>query len=85
MQVEDVVKVSTKGQIVIPKEVRKRFGMKPGKRLLVAIGNNEILLRKVEEMPLEEVSEKLGKVARKDNVDVDAFVAEAIRWARSSR
>src|SRR5437879_645466 len=34
MQAEQVVKVSTKGQIVIPKDVRKRFGITPGKKLL---------------------------------------------------
>ncbi len=85
MQVEEVVKVSTKGQIVIPKDVRKRFGIEPGKKLLVAVGKNEILLRKVEEVPLEELSEKVDRLTRKENVDVGALVNEAIRWARSSR
>ena len=84
MQAEDVVKVSTKGQIVIPKEVRKRFGIKPGKRLLVAVGKNEILLRKVEDMPLEESSKRLSQVSRREKIDIDNLVNEAIRWARTS-
>jgi len=85
MQAEQVVKVSTKGQIVIPKDVRKRFGITPGKKLLLAVGKNEILLRKVEELTLEQISERVSKVLRKDKVDVEALVDEAIRWARSSR
>ena len=85
MQAEQVVKVSTKGQIVIPKDVRKRFGITPGKKLLLAVGKNEILLRKVEELTLEQISERVSKVRRKDKVDVEALVDEAIRWARSSR
>ena len=35
MQVEGVVRVSSKGQIVIPRSVRKKLGIEPGKRLLV--------------------------------------------------
>jgi len=85
MQAEQVVKVSTKGQIVIPKDVRKRFGITPGKKLLVAVGRNEILLRKVEEVPLEQVSERVSKAARKENLDIEALVEEAISWARGSK
>ena len=84
MEVEGAVKVSAKGQIVIPKEIRKRLGIEPGKRLIVAVGRNGILLKKAEDVPLEEISERLSKVARKEKVDVDALVNEAIRWARRS-
>lgn len=80
MKAESVVKVSTKGQIMIPKEVRKQFGIVPGKRLLVAMEEDEILIKKMEELSLGELSRKLSKAARK--VDVDALVDEAIRWAR---
>jgi antitoxin PrlF len=85
VQAEQVVKVSTKGQIVIPKDVRKRFGITPGKKLLVAVGRNEILLRKVEEVPLEEVSKRVSKIARKEGLDVEALVEEAISWSRGSK
>ncbi len=85
MHVEDTVKVSTKGQIVIPMRVRKELGIEPGKRLLVAFGKGVILLRKVEELSLEDISEKLSKAARREGVDVEALVDEAIRWSRRSR
>jgi AbrB family looped-hinge helix DNA binding protein len=84
MQAEEVVKVSSKGQIVIPKDVRKRFGITPGKKLLMAVGKNEIMLRRVEEVTLEQLSEGLDKIVRKEKIDVDALVDEAIRWARRS-
>lgn len=82
MKAEGVVKVSTKGQIVIPKEVRTQFGIVPGKRLLVAVEENEILIKKMEDLSLGELSKKLTKEARKERIDVDALVDEAIRWAR---
>jgi len=84
MQAEGVVKVSTKGQIVIPKDVRKRLGITPGKKLLMAVGKEEIVLRKVEDLTLEEMSKRISEVARREKIDVDGLVDEAIRWARSS-
>ena len=48
MEVEGVAKVSAKGQIVIPRQVRKRFGLEPGKRLIVAVNKNGIILKKVD-------------------------------------
>lgn len=82
MKVEGVVKVSTKGQIVIPKQVRVQFGIVPGKRLLIAVEENEILMKKMEELTLGELTKRSTKEARKERVDVDALVDEAIRWAR---
>ena len=85
MEVEGVAKVSAKGQIVIPRQVPKRFGLEPGKRLIVAVGKNGIILKKADEVPLEEIAERASKVARKEKVDIDALVNEAIRWARKSK
>ena len=34
-QIEGIIKVSSKGQIVIPREVRKKLGVKGGEKLLV--------------------------------------------------
>lgn len=78
------MKVSSKGQIVIPKEVRRRLGITPGKKLLVAVGDEEIVLRKTEDISLREVSKRTSAVASGKKIDVDTLVDEAIRWARSS-
>ena len=82
MEAEGIVKVSTKGQIVIPRDVRNTFGIVPGGKLLVAVDNGEILLRKVEELSLGELSKRLSRHAERKKVDIDALVDEAIRWAR---
>lgn len=38
--------VSARNQIVIPREVRKALGLKPGDRLLVVVSNNCLVLTK---------------------------------------
>jgi antitoxin PrlF len=82
MQIEEVVRVSSKGQIVIPKRVRQKTGIGPGKRLLVATEDDKILLRKLEDLSLEEISERTSRVIEAEEIDVSALVDEAVSWAR---
>jgi len=44
-----IVTVSTKGQIVIPKEVREKFGLRPGTKIDVKLKENEITLKPMRE------------------------------------
>ena len=84
-QIEDIIKVSSKGQIVIPSEVRRKLGVKGGEKLLVITKNGDILLRKTKELSLEEVGERIDKYVKEEQIDVDKLVAEAVAWARKSK
>ena len=79
MDAERVVKASAKGQTVIPKGARDRFGVVPGRELLVAVDDDEILLRKVEELSLGELSRRSSRQAEGEKADVDFLVDDAIR------
>jgi AbrB family looped-hinge helix DNA binding protein len=82
LEAENIVKVSTTGQIVIPKEVRDRFGIAPGGKLLMVVSDGEIILKKFKGVPLGELSKRLSAQAERRKADVDAVVDDAIRWAR---
>ena len=84
-QIEVVIKVSSKGQIVIPREVSKKLGVKGGEKLLVLTRDGDILLRKTEELTLEEIGERIDKTVKEEGIDVDKLVAEAVEWARKSK
>ena len=84
-QIEDIIKVSSKGQIVIPREIRKKLGVRGGEKLLVLTRNGDILLRKTEEVSIEDIAKKIEKVTREESIDVDKVVAEAVEWARKSK
>lgn len=84
-QIEDIIKVSSKGQIVIPREVRKKLGVKGGEKLLVLTCKGDIVLRKTRELSLDEVADRIDNVTRQEGIDVDKLVAEAVEWARKSK
>ena len=48
-------------------------------------GDGDILLRKTEELSLDDIAEKIEKVTREQSIDVDKLVAEAVEWARKSK
>ncbi|MGO8805067.1 MAG: AbrB/MazE/SpoVT family DNA-binding domain-containing protein [Candidatus Bathyarchaeia archaeon] len=84
-QIEAVIKVSPKGQIVIPREIRKKLGLKGGEKLLVLTRDGDILLRKAQDMSMEDIAKKIGKTVREESIDVDKLVAEAVERARKSK
>ena len=51
-QIEFVIKLSSKGQIVIMREIRKKLGMKGGEKLLGLTCDGDIVLRKVKHVSL---------------------------------
>jgi AbrB family looped-hinge helix DNA binding protein len=84
-EIEDVTKVSSKGQVVIPKEIRERLGILPGEKIIVMTRDEEIVLKKARRLRLEELSEKIAGAAEKNKIDVEKLIDEAVRWARSKR
>ncbi len=45
----NVGKMSKKGQIVIPKEIRERFEIKPGDAVIFKIQGNKVIMEKIQE------------------------------------
>lgn len=84
-KLENIVKMSEKGQIVIPKEVREKLGIKAGGKLAVIVKDDEIILRKIEKLNLLEMSSRISSVVEKEDIDVDRLVAEAVEWARKQK
>ena len=66
-KLESIVKMSVKGQIVVPKEVRERLGIKAGGKLAVIVRDDEIILRKIERLNLSEISSRISSVVEKED------------------
>jgi AbrB family looped-hinge helix DNA binding protein len=78
-------RLSSKGQVVIPEEIRNRLGLQPGMQFIV-VGDGDVVILKVIQAPemaeFEELVGRARKAARRAGLkreDVD----KAIRKVRS--
>ncbi len=67
------VKVSTKGQVVIPLDIRRRMGIRPGDRIVIVGGESEAILMKAERY-VESTRGIGGGVYGKTREEIDAYV-----------
>jgi AbrB family looped-hinge helix DNA binding protein len=58
----DVTVVSSKGQVVIPKEIRRRLGITPKTKMLVYGYRDAVILKKIE---VPDVEKKLREMYRR--------------------
>lgn len=79
--------LSSKGQVVIPEEIRKRLGLKPGSRFVVLAERGVVILKTIEPFPLAEFDALVAKArasARKAGMK-RSDVAAALRRVRGRR
>jgi len=85
---EALVKMSPKGQLVVPREIRMKEKFKPSDRFVAFGVKGGVLFKRVNILDVkaefESLSKEIAKQFRERNVkenDVD----EAIKWARRKR
>lgn len=68
----DMTKVSDKGQVVIPKEVRDRLHFSEGSKLLVIATEDAVILQRIEsvagKMRVKDIMDKVRSITSKINL-----------------
>jgi AbrB family looped-hinge helix DNA binding protein len=87
MQALATTKLSSKGQVVIPEDVRERLGLKPGVQFVVVGDGDVVMLKVISPPPVEEFGELLKKVRRQARQAgmKKSDITSAIKKVRSSR
>ena len=79
-------RLSTKGQLIIPKEIRDRHGWLPGARLRIEDHGDAVVIRSAEALVATTVEELLGCLPHqgpaKSLEDMDAAIAKGARAQR---
>jgi AbrB family looped-hinge helix DNA binding protein len=70
----DVTRVSDKGQVVIPKEIRDKLGFAEGTRLIVVAAEDAVILQRVEVVA--------GKVRVRELMDRIKSVTQRLAFGR---
>jgi len=77
-----VAKVTRKGQITIPAEIREQLGVKPGDKLIFERnGAGELFIKKVDEFPFDRFRGMGTGIPELDNGNID----DIVRWFREMR
>ncbi len=75
-------KVSNKGQITIPKEVRDKLGLKVGDKIIFESSDNGILIRKKEESDVDKVISEVSGIWKDHPVFKSKTIKEIIEMLR---
>jgi bifunctional DNA-binding transcriptional regulator/antitoxin component of YhaV-PrlF toxin-antitoxin module len=81
---DDVVKMSSKGQLVVPKEIREQAGFDPSDRFIAVPVDDGVLFKKIDfdvREEYEKLSERVQERFEAEGVSEDE-VEDAIEWAR---
>ena len=79
-------RLSSRGQVVIPEAIRRRLGLDPGTRFVVAGDDGTVVLKVIETPSMREFDELVARArqsARRAGLG-RSDIAEAIRAARSA-
>jgi len=80
----DMIKMSEKGQLVVPEEIREKEQFKPGDRFIAVPVEDGVVFKKVNiRAELERLAKETRAHFRKNKVTKKAL-EEAIQWARES-
>ena len=82
---EELVKMSPKGQLVVPREIRMKEKFQPSDRFVAFEVKGGVLFKKVSIPDMRPEFESLSKeIAKKfkENKVKESDVEEAVRWAR---
>ncbi len=84
----ETVRLSTKGQVVIPKEIRNRHRWEAGTELVIEDRGDLLVLRAAKPFPLTRIEDGLGctgyRGPGKSLEEMDTGIGDALRreWAR---
>lgn len=82
--VEEIVKMSPKGQLVVPKEIREQAGFKPSDRFIAMPVEDGVIFKKIDinvQEEYERLSQQVQERFERKGINEDD-VEDAVEWAR---
>jgi AbrB family looped-hinge helix DNA binding protein len=76
---QDVTVMSVKGQVVIPRGIRRKMKLKPKDRLVVYEEADTIIMKKWDLPKLKEMWKEIGKIAKERNKKYGRMSEEEIQ------
>jgi AbrB family looped-hinge helix DNA binding protein len=81
---EEIVKMSPKGQLVVPKAIREQIGFEPSDRFIAMAVEDGVIFKKIDidvEQEYDRLSQQVQERFEREDIDENA-VEDAIEWVR---
>lgn len=65
MEKVEITSMSSRGQVVIPQDIRKQLKLEAGEKFLVLGIDDSVLLKKIRKQSFEEITRPFKKIAKK--------------------
>ena len=80
----ELAKVTSKGQITIPAEIRRRLRLKPGDKVLFLEDDGRVTIENSSLVALATIQQAMADQARNSGLSSDDDVADLVKQIRSS-
>ena len=81
----ELAKVTTKGQVTIPKSIRELLDLKEGSKILFIQKGNDIVIQNSAMIALEKIQNAFDGEAKRLGLDTDEDVVQMIKEFRKNR
>jgi len=78
----DIAKISTKGQVTIPVEIRRKLGLKNGAKVVFMEKSGEIVLMNSNRLAFEEFQRDMAGEAEKAGLNSEQDVVDLVKEVR---
>ncbi len=77
-------KISKKGQVTIPKSIREKLGLEPGKKISFDVMGREVIIYQEIEDPLEELKQLREEIKFDEEEIEDMIESSKNKWSKLS-
>lgn len=78
----DVAKISLKGQVTIPVEIRRKLGLKEGDKVVFVQQNDNVIIFNSNKLAFEEFQKDMKGEAEKVGLESEQDVVDAVKEVR---
>ena len=64
----EIGKISSRGQIAIPSEIREKMGLEEGSKVLFVLENDTLLIKRITQRSFAEITKPLKEAAKKSGM-----------------
>jgi len=84
MEIIEMGKISSRGQVAIPSEIRRQIGLEEGSRVMFMLKEDTVLMRKVSGPTWDEITKPFREAAKKSGLK-EKDVVDIIHKYRKSK